>query len=105
MEVPQDVWHCLESDVVANQQDPPRFPAVLLIGQTQSIVPLALLDVVVASCPMEDFSTPSSSATQRLHLTVCVKRRMGSHYGLRCDFITCRGNICVSFASVPGGNF
>ena len=64
MQVPQDVWHCLESDAVANQQDPPRFPAVLLIGQTQSVVPLALLDVVVASCPMADFFTTSSSATQ-----------------------------------------
>ena len=92
--VPQDVWHCLESDVVANQQDPPRFPAVLLIGQTQSVAPLALLDVVVASCPMEDFSTTSSSATQPLHLKVCANRRMGSHYGLRCDFLTCRGNDC-----------
>ena len=71
MQVPQDVWHCWESDVVANQQDPPRFPAVLLIGQTQSDAPLALLDVVVASSPMEDFSTTSSSATQPLHLYVC----------------------------------
>ena len=77
MEVPQDVWHCLESDVVANRQDPPRFPAVLLIGQTLSVAPLALLDVVVASCPMEDFSTTSSSATQPLHLKVCANRRMG----------------------------
>ena len=31
---------------------------------------LALLDVVVASCPMEDFFTTSSSATQLLHLKV-----------------------------------
>ena len=54
MDVPHGVWHCLESDVVANQQDPPRFPAVLLIGQTQSVALVALLDVVVVSCPMEE---------------------------------------------------
>ena len=29
---------------------------------------LVLLDVVVTSCPIEDFSTTSSSATQPLHL-------------------------------------
>ena len=58
-----DAWHCLESDVVANPQDHPRFQAVF-VGQTPSVSALALLDVVVASCPMEDFSTTSSSATQ-----------------------------------------
>ena len=69
-----DVWHCLESDVVANPQDHPRFQEVF-VGQTPSVSALALLDVVVASCPMEDFSTMSSSATQPLHFKVCVDRR------------------------------
>ena len=87
-----NVWHCLESDVVTNRQDPLRFPAVLLIGQTLSVPPLALLDVVVAFCRMEDFCTTSSSATQPPHLKVYANRRMESHYGLRCDFLTCRGN-------------
>jgi len=64
----------LESDVVANPQDHPRFQAVF-VGQTPSVSALALLDVVVASCPMEDFSTTSSSATQPLHFKVCADRR------------------------------
>ena len=47
----------------------------VFVGQTPSVSALALLDVVVASCPMEDFSTPSSSATQPLHFKVCADRR------------------------------
>ena len=68
------VWHCLESDVVANPQDHPRFQAVF-VGQTPSVSALALLDVVVVSCPMEDFSTTSNGATQPLHFKVCADRR------------------------------
>jgi len=36
----------------------------VFVGQTPSVAAVALLDVVVASCPLEDFSTTSSSATQ-----------------------------------------
>ena len=68
------MWHCLESDVVTNPQDHPQFQAVF-VGRTPSVTALALRDVVVAFCPMEDFSTTSSSATQLLLFKVCVNRR------------------------------
>ena len=68
------MWHCLDSDVVTNQQDHPRFQAVS-VGRTPSVTALALRDVVVAFCPMEDFTTTSSSATQLLLFKVCVNRR------------------------------
>jgi len=75
---------------------PSTIPAVLLIGHTQSIVPLALLTWWSHGCPMEDFSTTSSSATQPAHLKACANRRRWSHYGLRCDFLTCRSKyLCV----------
>ena len=69
-----NVWHCLESDVVTNPEDHPRFQAVF-VGRTASVTALALRDVVVAFCPMEDFFTTSSSATQLLLFKVCVNRR------------------------------
>ena len=69
-----NVWHCLESDVVTNPQDHPRFQAVF-VGRTPSVTALALRDVVVAFCPMEDSSTTSSSATRLLLFKVCVNRR------------------------------
>ena len=42
---------------------------------------------------MEDFSTTSSSATQPLHLKVSDTTEGVERSGLRCDFLTCRGNI------------
>ena len=60
--------------MVTNPQDHPRFQAVF-VGRTPSVTALALRDVVVAFCPMEDFSTTSSSATQLLLFKVCVNRR------------------------------
>lgn len=71
------MWHCLESDVVANQQEPPRFPAVLLIGQTPFVSARTLLDVVVACCPMENFGTTSSRATQPLIFANTVLNQCG----------------------------
>ena len=67
------VWHCLESDVVTNPQDHPRFQAVF-VGRTPSVTALALRDVVVAFFAMEDFSTTSSSATQLLLVQAYVNR-------------------------------
>ena len=69
-----NVWHCLESDVVTNPQDHPRFQAVF-VGRTPSVTALALRDVVVAFSAMEDFSTTSSSATQLLFFKACDNRR------------------------------
>ena len=68
------VWHCLESDVVTNPQDHPRFQAVF-VGRTSSVTALALRDVVVAVCEMGNFSTTSSSATQLPLFEVYVNRR------------------------------
>ena len=59
--------------MVTNPRDHPRFQAVF-VGRTPSVTALALRDVVVAYCPMEDFSTTSSSATQPLHLKVYASR-------------------------------
>ena len=64
MEVPQDVWHCLESDAVANQQDPPRFPAVL--NRTNTVcAPFPLLDVVVGILP----DGPTFQTSEQCHTT------------------------------------
>ena len=60
--------------MVTNPQDHPRFQAVS-VGRTPSVTALALRDVVVAFCPMEDFSTTSSSATQLLLFKVGVNGR------------------------------
>jgi len=65
-----------------SERDLPRFPAVFL-GPTRSVSALALLDVVVASGPREDFSTTSSSATQPLH----SKNRRRHTPCAVCDFL------------------
>jgi len=68
------VWHCLESDVVANPQDHPRFQAVF-VGQTPSVAALALLDVVSHPARWRTFPPRPAVPHNRCISKFCADRR------------------------------